>query len=271
MSFAIQRQDNTLIWFDCVESFTKSFPATVSKYPIAAGSVGSGASFTISDHVAAGNPALSLKVVLSDVDFNTTRPIGFNILNNSPVNQGVAGENVIIENTVGLSQYLPESISQFFGSDDPEVSLASMSTKAKSAISIQSDLEQMSINGERFTLIGFMDGVIRDIYYDCVFTSVDYDEGVDTGDSISVSLQIEQIRIAYVSETTAPVQKRKTGRKKSGVPDKSAKPKDCGSRDSTSTQTGDGSISDIIAGKAETTGTAKTSAAAHTAGSATQQ
>ena len=67
MTYAIKRNNGDILWFDAIEGFEETYSSSVTKHPIATGSL-------VSDHVVKDNPVLNLRGILSDADFNFNRP-----------------------------------------------------------------------------------------------------------------------------------------------------------------------------------------------------
>lgn len=209
MTIAIRRDNGDVLWFDAVEGFDEALASTVTKHPIATGGF-------IADHVTKDNPRFNLKGILSDADFNFSRPqleynqynqplstIGLQqqsiefptvtkkqYVNNTPVNSPVA----INSNKNVFKSFLPESISQFTSTSIPEV-VVTEQPKVKSAAAVRLDLVRMREMKESFTLVDFEDNLIRRSWPSCVFTNLSFSETPEGGDSRALFpvMEIEQV------------------------------------------------------------------------------
>lgn len=198
MSIAIKRASGNLYWFDAVIQYNRSHQNEITRHPVEKGR-------NISDHTIRQNIQFTLTGVLTDADFNTTRPnirLGNyspdeladeatykSFVNNTPVYQTPTisfGRNPLIA-------LLPSSVSQFLGEDSPTVTLFE-NDKARSAMSISRDFEEMRDTAELFEVIEYRpDGSYR-VFKDCTLKGVSFNFDADSGDAFYPNLEIEQIR-----------------------------------------------------------------------------
>lgn len=205
MSIALQRTNGDLIWFDAILSYGRSFSSTVSKHPIESGA-------SVVDNVTQDNPKFSLSGVISNADFNTTRPIinsadasAYNmsdrrIYNSQPIPDGAAP--IIGKGASSLLKYLPSSVSQFTGVQPPSVEVPD-SQRPDWVFEVEDVITSIERNHELVTILDFDNkGNVRRNINDCYLTNVSFNETPETGDSFDVSLDIEQVTFVTLVETT---------------------------------------------------------------------
>ncbi|MNF38533.1 hypothetical protein D3C85_584990 [compost metagenome] len=214
MTVAIKRENGDLIWFDAVLSFGRQFSGSVSKHPLEDGAV-------ITDHTTIDNEVITLSGVLSDADFNLNRPIissqeattlglqNKQFVNNTPVSQRSDGsqlyQNVFINESSGLADFLPESIGQFFGSGAPSVDVPSV-PKTKVADQVKDDLIAMFEKREKFVLLDFVEQRLSKPFANCVMTSLNFLEDPDSGFAVYPVMTIE--RVKFASSTSVKIRKQ---------------------------------------------------------------
>lgn len=215
MTIAIKRANGDLIWFDAVVNFGRQFSGSVSKHPLETGAV-------ITDHTIIDNEIISISGVLSDADFNLNRPLidsqqaatfglqNKQFVNNTPVTSvddtgTPMYQNVMIDEGNNLARFLPESIGQFFGTNKPTVTMQ-YPEKVKLALTVADDLIAMHQGREEFELINFSEDKIREVFSNCVMTSLSFNEDPDTGSAVYPNMTIE--RVKYATSTSVRVRRR---------------------------------------------------------------
>lgn len=208
MTIAVLRQNGDLIWFDAILQFSERYTGTLSAHPLESGNV-------VNDHTTINNLEISLQGIVSDADFNLSRPTitqddtrdwhinNKQFVNNSPVLTGVE-----IEYKPGLSRFLPESVGQFITPTIPTVNVPS-ADRPKFAARIKAELIDIQRYAENFSLVDFQDGKIWRVLDQCVLTGLDFTETPDSGDAIYPVMTIVQARYATTKTTTVPKQAKK--------------------------------------------------------------
>lgn len=228
MTIAILRENGDLIWFDAIKEFRERYSGAVSSHPLESGGL-------ITDHTTTNNLVLELSGIISDADFNLSRPTitdddsrDWKINNKQFVNNSPVTSYTTISMEPSISKFLPESIAQFVGTTAPVVTVPD-SVRPKYAAKIQSELTQMAggVVGlvdakgrpkaqEVFSLVDFRDGKIWRVIDNCVMTSLDFSEDPTTGDAIFPVMTIERVVFSTTKSTTVPKTTKK-GRK-NGTP-----------------------------------------------------
>jgi hypothetical protein len=227
MSVAIQRKDSGLIWFDTVLQLNRSLSGSVSQHPLEDGTV-------ITDHTTIDNEKFTISGVLSDADFNISRPSldarnpevsNKQWINNTPVNGDVFStqfSNVFISDPTAFGPILPEFASQFLSDQRPSVIVTGIS-KVKPALTVANELIGMFNNREVFDILDFREGVLVAIYDNCVMTSLSFNEDDSTGDAIFPEISIE--RVKYAVSASVRVDKRSSLSSAAGKQNKGAQGK----------------------------------------------
>lgn len=212
MTLAVLRSNGDLIWFDAILQFSERYTGQVSSHPLETGNV-------ISDHTTINNLVMTLSGIISDADFNLTRPNItdadaniWHISNKQFVNNWPISVPVVIAYNPGISQFLPESISQFIQPPEPEVVVPDYN-RPLAGLGVKDRLTLMQRNAENFSLIDFHGDQIWRIIDNCVITSLDFTETPDTGDAVFPNMTIEQCRYAPIikEKITATVNKGRKG------------------------------------------------------------
>lgn len=239
MTVAIKRANGDLLWFDAVLDFSRRYSSTVTKHPVETGAF-------ISDHIITDNPVLIINGVLTDADFNVSRPqiteamverFGVNrkeFVNKTEVTQLAQ----IKEGSSPLARLLPEVAAQFFDEQAPEV-IVTPNPKNKPALTVAADLEMMWKTKEVFEVLDLVaKNQLREPYRNCVITSLSFAEDPDAGDAVWPVMQIEQVTFAtsesvQLAKATAPsVQKQAAKKENKGreTPLEVAKPTEEGDK-----------------------------------------
>jgi len=227
MSVAIQRKDSGLIWFDTVLQLNRSLSGSVSQHPLEDGTV-------ITDHTTIDNERFTISGVLSDADFNISRPsldarnpevANKQWINNTPVNGDVFStqfSNVFISDPTAFGPILPEFASQFLSEQRPSVVVTGIS-KVKPALTVANELMEMFNHREVFDILDFREGVLVGIYNNCIMTGLSFNEDNATGDAIFPEISIE--RVKYAVSASVRVDKRSSVRSAAGKQNKGAQSK----------------------------------------------
>ncbi len=223
MSIAIKRKNGDLIWMDAVVSYSRQYSSSITKHPIESGS-------TITDNVSKENPKFSLTGVITNADFNTTRPFIYEndaaayklsdrrIYNSQPIPDGASP--VIGKGASKLFKYLPQSVTQFTGVSPPSVNVPN-SQRPDWVYTVEEILKTVERNHELVSILEFSHlGVIKKSHDDCYISNITFAETVDTGDSFDLNIDIEQVtfvslRDEKLSDDVAQEISGKTSSKKS--------------------------------------------------------
>lgn len=215
MTLAIKWGDDTsdvsgMIYFDAVTLYNRSYTGQVTKHPVDVGG-------NITDHFIRENPRFTLSGVISSVDISTNVATLSAITGETIVNERDVVDPVQVSSSDQslINKLLPASISQFVGTNKPEVSLAAERQEDRESIR---DLITNLMNGVRFNedtgqfdpyvevirLYEFDGVTLRRVTNNLVIANTTYNESADSGDALYVDLQIEQVTFAYLKKTEIP-------------------------------------------------------------------
>lgn len=210
MSYAVLRANGDLIWFDAITQFSERYTGTLTAHPLERGGV-------VNDHTTINNIEINLAGIISDADFNLTRPTitdddatNWKINNKQFVNNSPVDSVVTIDYKPGINQFLPESISQFITPPVPVVNVPDFD-RPKFAARIKDELTFMQRSAENFSLVDFVNGRIWRVIDNCVLVSLDFTETPESGDAIYPIMQIHVAR--YVDTRMVKLAIRNKGRK----------------------------------------------------------
>lgn len=204
--FFIKRKSGDILWFDAITSITEQYSASATKHPMA-----NGASYT--DHVTVDNLKFSVSAVLSDADFNLSRPsINMGDIDASKQftnNTQVVYPVTITERTT-INRLLPEVIAQFTRDTIPDAYVTPQA-KVKRATAVKSDLIAMINGREVFAFVEYAGDVVVRSYENCILTSLGFSEDASSGEGVFPAMQFEQVRFAEVKSIKVRINKgRKT-------------------------------------------------------------
>lgn len=210
MSYAILRANGDLIWFDAITNFSERYTGTLTAHPLEKGGV-------VNDHTTINNIEINISGIISDADFNLTRPVitdddavNWKINNKQFVNNSPVETTVEIEYKPGINQFLPESISQFVTPPQPVV-IVPDNDRPKFAARIKDELTSVQRDAENFSLVDFQNGRIWRVIDNCVMVNLDFTETPESGDAIYPVMQIHVARYADTRAVKVPVSNK--GRK----------------------------------------------------------
>lgn len=203
MTIAVLRANGDLIWFDAILQFSEKYTGQVSSHPLESGNV-------ISDHTIINNLVMTLSGIISDADFNMTRPTltdsdaeNWGISNKQFVNNSPVGDAVVIKYKPGINEYLPDSIAQFITPASPVVEVP-IYDRPMAALGIKDRLTFMQRSAETFSLVDFHGDKIWRVLDNCVLTSLDFTEVAEAGEALFPNMTIEQCRFATTLMTKIP-------------------------------------------------------------------
>jgi|GEM_PF-6034464 len=189
--YAIKRANNEVIYFDAITNLTETYSGSVTKHPLSNGSL-------ITDHTIIENPRFTVSGVLSDADFNLSRPTFTDAsisTNKQYINDTQVVYPVQITEKSTVNKLLPEVIAQFTKDKIPDAYVTPQD-KAKSAKAVKQNLIDMWREREKFTFFEYSDSPLPNIYSNCVFTNIGFKEDATTGDGIFPELVFEQVTFA---------------------------------------------------------------------------
>lgn len=212
MSYALLRANGDLIWFDAITQFSERYTGTLTAHPLESGNV-------VNDHTTINNIEINLAGIISDADFNLTRPTitdddaqNWKINNKQFVNNSPVETTVSISYKPGLSQFLPESIAQFVTPSTPVVTVPDYD-RPKFAARVKDELTAMQRLAENFSLVDFQNGRVWRVIDNCVMVNLDFTETPESGDAIYPVMVIHVARYADTREVKVQSPTTNKGRK----------------------------------------------------------
>lgn len=215
--FFITRSSGDVLWFDAITALSEQYSASVTKHPMS-----NGASYT--DHTTVDNLKFSISGVLSDADFNISRPF-MNTNNINTAKQFTNNTEVVapveITQTSSVNKLLPEVVAQYTRDTIPEAYVTPQ-PKAKLAVAVKTDLISLINNREVFAFVEYFGDTIVRSYPNCILTSLSFTEDANTGEGLFPVMQFEQVRFTEVKSIKVRINKgRKTGSSKKVPTEKS--------------------------------------------------
>jgi len=220
---ALKLESGDVVWMDAVLSFSESYSASVTKHQIESGS-------SISDHIIQDNARFTISGVVSFIDFNKTIDFLQIPIDALPDTSNYTGlEFQPSEVQIGsplsnpLTKLLPDSIRQFVGNDSPPVVTMGQTFPGKT-VSVEEILKSVA-NGftevmpdnrivkrkQMVSLIEFNANLtVKNIFDNCVCTSLSFNQSPDSGDAIYPEMSFEQVRFVTLMSTTFPKNKIKS-------------------------------------------------------------
>jgi len=222
MALAFLFEDDTVMYIDAVQNYSKGYSSNISNHPID----GSG---YITDHVSKDNPSFTIKGIISSADFNNYRSPEFDLGNNtvaSEYNNPV--DTVSIKDQSSFLSYLPGSVQQFIGSGNS----ASISSDAFRGYSHQIARDRLNKAWEKSEVITILDydydpftgrSVSVQSIQNCLISRYTDSESVETGDSFSFTITFQRVRFAYLKETEVNVSQQTSPQVSDDVAEASSK------------------------------------------------
>lgn len=227
MAIVIRRNNGDILWFDAITQYDVTYTATVTKHPIATGGV-------VSDHTTTDNVVLNISGVLSDADFNLSRPANLGSLptfefdtgQHVPVdenglykptakqytNNSAVALPVKITDKSSINKILPEVVAQFTKDSIP-TAVVTPQNKTKTAKAVQRELINMWENREEFQVLDLLEDFVIDSFGPCVFTNLSFKEDENTGLGLFPTMTIEQVVFTDLQEVAVTVKTSNKGRK----------------------------------------------------------
>ena len=241
MSIVIRRDNGDILWFDAITQYDVTYSASVTKHPVATGGY-------VSDHTTIDNVVIQLAGVLSDADFNVSRPANLGSLPTFKFDTGdhvSTDENglykptakqytnnsevvypVTISDMGSINKILPEVIAQWTKDSIPSV-FVTPQDKAKTAKAVQRELIHMWRTKEEFQVLDLLEDFVIDSFGPCVFTNLSFKEDESTGEALFPTMTIEEVQFTDLQEISVTVKTSNKGRKTGTVskPDPNKVPK----------------------------------------------
>lgn len=202
MSIAIQRKNGDLIWLDAVLSYNRNYTSSVSKHPIEDGS-------SIVDNVTQDNPTFSVSGIITNADFNDSRPqistedakffslSKREIYNDQPVPDGENNGPVIGKKESRFKKFLPGSVTQFMDGQPPSVDVPDFK-RPDWVFEVENILIDIERNHELVTILEFEGNTIKRDINQCYVSTISISETPETGDAFEVTIQLEEVRFVPV-------------------------------------------------------------------------
>lgn len=231
MSIVIRRDNGDILWFDAITQYDVTYPASVTKHPVASGGF-------VSDHTTTDNVIIQISGILSDADFNVSRPANVGSLPTFKFDTGDhvnTDENglyqpttkqytnnsqvvtpVSIKDKSSINKILPEVIAQFTKDSIP-TAYVTPQNKPKTAKAVQRELISMWRDREEFQVLDLLDDFVIDKFGPCVFTNLNFREDESTGEGVIPTMTIEQVVFTDLQEISVRVKTSNKGRKTGGI------------------------------------------------------
>lgn len=202
MSIALKFENDDVVWLDAVTSYSESLSGRVTEHPVEDGTV-------ISDSVIKDPANFSLNAVVSNADFCFNRPIDIIL---SPFVKNTANIEAARLNgnkPKSITKYLPDSLSSFFPVDIPEV--VTSTTINDFASTVRTRITEAFDKGESITVVEYDNGEVKRSIPDLYLTSLTFNETVETGDALEVSMSIRKVvKVVLSSAVVGAVKLRKS-------------------------------------------------------------
>lgn len=204
MALAFLFEDDSVMYLDAVESYTKGYSSNISNHPIDKSAV-------ITDHVSKDNPSFSLRGVISAADFHVTYTRSPDLLEeniNSESNQPVSGVEINSPST--LLDYLPGSVQQFLSSTHA----AEVVVDPFRGFSHQVARDRMNRAWEKSELITLLDydfdittgrSVSVRRVENCLIQNYTDNEDVQTGDAFEFTVTLQKVRFSHLKSVDIKV------------------------------------------------------------------
>lgn len=190
-----------LIYFDAVTQLAKTYSGQVTSHPIANGAV-------INDHYVRENPVFKVQAVISGVDITTWTSLlrgmeeeaVYNYYSNTPVSID-EGEN--------FSSIVPESISQFFQREAPNIQMDKSRTDITEQVEAMlvnlmtgfvedRNTGQVKTNIQTVSLYTYDGLLLKSVIDDLVITNLTFTENAQTGAGLFFELTLSKVSFVDV-------------------------------------------------------------------------
>lgn len=192
------------IYLDAVTNYGKDLSGKVTSFPVDSG-------VNISDHFIANNPKFTIDGVISDVDV-TGVSSHVTVDGDKPLNSKTRPRAVTIVEQENALQYLPSAVKQFFERRGAAVSTDAFSQSSIYAVEMlfeellrgtyYNSADNRWRNKMTLTTLYEMEGSnFVNAKNDLIITDVSFNEDVDTGDALHVSITLEKVRFVTLEIT----------------------------------------------------------------------
>lgn len=223
MSIAIKIGDDTtpvqgLIYLNATTNYSRSYSGKVTSFPMDSG-------VNVTDHFISENPKFSVEGYLSGVDLSGMSA-NIRVGDQTPSNANSMPEALAVQERGGaLSTYLPSALSQF--TSEPTAVAVTGSIPGEDSLPRTDELFIQLMSGLYFNtaenkwrnqmvlcvLYELEDLVLKNARINLVMTGYRISETTDTGDSLHVTFDFEQVRFSTLEKTDLPAKAAK-GKKK---------------------------------------------------------
>lgn len=203
------------IYLDAVTAYTKTYDGRVTEHPLESG-------VSITDHFVSSNPKFRITGVISGVDLSPI-PLMIFMDGESPMNsQKTVAQPVTVNDTgSGLNRFLPDTIRQFMPKTQPQV--VAESERENFSEIVETFLEtimtgiQFNERSNRYqsmmslaTIYEMNGSQFGRSHSNCVLTSFNLSETVESGEGLFLELSFEKVRFADSEVAEAPKPEKKT-------------------------------------------------------------
>lgn len=205
------------IYLDAVTAYSRSLSGKVTSHPVDSG-------VSVSDHFIANNKEFTLKGVISDVDI--TGVSDDVVLDGQvPMNATKRPNTPTISGQQDALQFLPSSVKQFFERSGASVGVDAAGTSNLPLVTAlfeelmtgiyYNEADRRWRNKMETVMLYEMSGKnFTSVKTNLVITGVDFEEDADSGDSLNISIKLEQIRMVTIQQTDMPKNAKSTIKKK---------------------------------------------------------
>lgn len=204
MTIAIQRNDDgaDTVFFDAVLSYSGSYQSKLTSHPVD----GAG---NISDHIITENPSFTVRGVISGADFGLGRPSAddFGLINETKI----SGFVEVKSTTDSMFSKLAGALLPFGTSAEPEITVGTRTSTPLSVI--KSHLIKIRDDRKTVTMVEFTNGKPVNWELDLVITSLQFNEDINTGESLSIDLTLQKANFVELVYTNVPIKAKNTSGK----------------------------------------------------------
>jgi hypothetical protein len=203
-------EEQGLIYFDAVTSYTQNYVGQVTKHPIDTGGV-------ITDHFVKDNSKFTIQAVITAADISISSYIIRDLDDNIPFNVKTAPNAVSVESTNNsvLSKFIPTSIGQFFPDSAPEITMdasrenslgqvRNLLINLMSGVKFNEKTQQFDSNVQIVALYEFEQTSLVRILNNLVLTNITFDEKPETGDALYCNMSFEQVSFVTLKKVAIP-------------------------------------------------------------------
>lgn len=204
MALALLFQDSSVMYLDAVKTYGKKRSSNVSNHPI------DSTYAHITDHISKDNLTLHIKAVVSSADFHSPETRSPSLLTQLDSEYNRPADTATINSPSQLLDYLPQPIQSVLGG----AGLSSVTSSDFRGYSHEVARERLERAWDQSELISIIDEdwdiatgrtVSSKLIENCLIENYDDIEDADTGDALSVTLTLSQVRFAYLKEVDVQI------------------------------------------------------------------